>query len=368
MKNTKNNTRNLPLVVTILTALFIVFFMVGFFGGRFYYDRKSSNFTGTAEIFVYPNMNISDVVEEFISKDVVKNPASLKRALRSEGLLSGKDRAGDCPLKPGHYTISASNSSMYVARMIKNGWQSPVNLVLAGSIRSRGALARKISRQMMLDSLDVINALRDSALMAEYGFSVENEFALFMPDSYQMYWTDSMRDILDKQKSAYDAFWTSGNLDKAKAQGLTKMEVSTLASIVRCESNHIPEYPYIAGVYLNRLHIGMKLQADPTIAYCYDFNLNRVMKKHLTIESPYNTYKYIGLPPAPICVPGKDAMNAVLNPQGGKDLYFCASPNFNGTHIFASTYSEHLKNARAFQKALTARLKAKAEATASAGN
>lgn len=210
----------------------------------------------------------------------------------------------------------------------------------------------------MMDSLTVMNALRDSALLSKYGFTSENVFALFMPDTYQVYWTDSINVILDKQKSAYDSFWTEDNVKKAKAQGLTKMEVSTLASIVRCESNHIPEYPLIAGVYLNRLHKGMKLQADPTIAYCYEFTLNRILRKHLKYDSPYNTYMYVGLPPAPICVPGKDAMEAVLNPQGGKDLFFCASPDFNGTHLFAATYSDHLKNARAFQKALTAKLKA----------
>ena len=170
-----------------------------------------------------------------------------------------------------------------------------------------------------------------------------------------------MEVVLDKQKAAYDAFWTDANKEKAKVQGLTEMEVSVLASIVRGESNHVPEYPMIAGVYLNRLHRGMKLQADPTIAFCYDYTLNRILKNHLKVESPYNTYMNYGLPPAPICVPGKDAMNAVLNPQGGNDLYFCASPDFNGTHLFAATYSEHLRNARAFQRALTAKLKANAE-------
>lgn len=245
--------------------------------------------------------------------------------------------------------------------MLKGGWQTPVNLVLSGSMRLKRVIAKKISNQMMMDTLTVLNALRDSALLSRYGFAPDNVFALFMPDTYQVYWTDSMEVVLDKQKAAYDAFWTDANKEKAKVQGLTEMEVSVLASIVRGESNHVPEYPMIAGVYLNRLHRGMKLQADPTIAFCYDYTLNRIMKKHLKVESPYNTYMNYGLPPAPICVPGKDAMNAVLNPQGGNDLFFCASPDFNGTHLFAATYSEHLKNARAFQRALAAKLQANAE-------
>ena len=246
--------------------------------------------------------------------------------------------------------------------MLKNGWQTPVNLVLSGSIRLRGTLARKISSQMLMDSLTVMNALQDSALLAGYGFTPENVFGLFIPDTYQVYWTDSMNVVLDKQKAAFDSFWTDENKQKAKAQGLTEMEVVTLASIVRGESNYVPEYPLIAGVYLNRLHVGMKLQADPTVAFCFDYTLNRILKKHTRVESPYNTYMNSGLPPAPICSPGRDAMNAVLNPKGGKDLYFCASTDFNGSHLFAATYSEHLKNARAFQRALTAKLAAKAAA------
>jgi len=137
--------------------------------------------------------------------------------------------------------------------------------------------------------------------------------------------------------------------------------VSTLASIVKGESRYKPELPKIAGVYLNRLNIGMKLQADPTVAFCYDYTLNRILNRHLTIDSPYNTYKYHGLPPGPICVPDREYLEAVLNPDyGGGNIYFCADPSFNGSHRFAKTWAEHKANAIAFQRALTARNKAKA--------
>ena len=126
-----------------------------------------------------------------------------------------------------------------------------------------------------------------------------------------------------------------------------------LASIVNGETNHVPEMPSVAGVYLNRLHKGMKLQADPTVAFCLDYSVNRILKKHLEIDSPYNTYLYAGLPPAPICVPSRAALEAVLNPDSHGYLYFCASPDFDGTHRFAATYAEHLRNARAYQQALT---------------
>lgn len=326
----------------------------GFIFGRKYVDHKFPNFSDNAEIYVYPNMNNEDVCNELINKGIVIRPNGLRRAFNEEKLLPVN--AGAIRIKPGHYIVSSSNSSIYVARMLKNGWQTPINLVLSGTIRQRSALASRISRQMLMDSVTVINVLRDSALLAGYGFTPENVFGLIIPDSYQVYWTDSMKEILDKQKAAWDAFWTPQNMEKAKVQGLTENEVAIVASIVRGESNYVPEYPKIAGVYLNRLHQGMKLQADPTVAFCYDYKLNRILKKHLTVDSPYNTYMHEGLPPAPINVPGRDAMNAVLNPEGGNYLYFCASPDFNGSHRFAATYSEHLKNAREFQSALNKRL------------
>lgn len=239
-------------------------------------------------------MTNADVLEEVIEKCDPVWKASVRRSFRKEGLVKSGEK-GYRKCKTGHYVISEQNSSIYVARMLKNGWQTPVNLVLSGSIRQRSALARKISSQMLLDSLSVIDALGDSALLSKYGFNRENVFGLIMPDTYKVYWTDSMNVILDKQKAAWDAFWTEENLTKAKIQGLTPMEVSTLASIVRSESNYVPEYPMIASVYLNRLHKGMKLQADPTVAFCYDYTLNRILKAHLKVDSPYNTYKHAGL-------------------------------------------------------------------------
>lgn len=341
--------------------------VAAFFAGREYLDRRCSDFTGNAEIYIYPAMNVADVLETLDAKGIVKRRGSIVRSLRRENLCRRGLLPGSAELKPGHYTVSAGVSARYFARMIRNGWQTPVNLVLSGSMRQKRGLARKISSQMMMDTLTVMDALRDSAVLAGYGFTPENVFALFMPDTYQVYWTDSMKVVLDRQKAAYDAFWTDENKKKAEIQGLSPMEVSVLASIVRSESNHVPEYPLIAGVYLNRLHLGMKLQADPTIAFCYGYTLNRIMKKHLKVDSPYNTYMHEGLPPAPICVPGRDAMDAVLNPQGGRDLFFCASPEFDGTHIFAATYSEHLKNARAFQKALNVRLREREKAASGRG-
>ena len=170
-----------------------------------------------------------------------------------------------------------------------------------------------------------------------------------------MYWTASVKDIFDRLKKEYDIFWSEERLSKAKELKLSPLEVSVVASIVSGETIRDFEYPMIAGVYLNRYRKGMKLQADPTVAFCFNYEPDRILKKHLAIDSPYNTYKYKGLPPAPINVPPKACVDAVLDPDRHGYLYFCASPEFDGTHRFAASYKEHTKNARAFQRALTAK-------------
>ena len=207
----KKSARNS--VIASLAVLLALAAAAGFIVGRKYVDRKLPNFSGGMEIYVYPKMNALDIVEELVDSGIVIRPRSLERAFREEGLLPISPEASR--IQPGHYTISTSNTSTYVARMLKGGWQTPVNLVISGAIRKRGDLARKISRQMLLDSADVMAALKDSALLAGYGFTPENVFGLIIPDTYEVYWTDSMRTVLDKNKAALDAFWTEENRAKA---------------------------------------------------------------------------------------------------------------------------------------------------------
>lgn len=308
-----------------------------------YVDNKRPNFKEDVEIYVREGDTAEDVLAQ-IPDGSVKDSRSLERSLRAN--------ISDDRLLPGHYVAEAGKPSVYLPRMLANGWQTPVNLVLSGTMRSKEVIARKIAGQMMIDSAAVYSALNDDALLGKFGFTSRNAFSLIIPDTYQMYWTASAEDIFTKLKSAYDAFWTAENIEKAKKQGLSKEEVSVLASIVKAESNHEPEYPSIAGVYLNRLKQGMRLQADPTVAFCYGYKLNRILYSHLQVDSPYNTYLHEGLPPGPICVPDRASLEAVLNPDRHGYLYFCASPEMDGTHRFAKTLSEHNRNARAFQRAL----------------
>ena len=326
----------------------------GIVAGRYYVDNKKSNMTERYVLYVYPDMTAAQVQDSLLARAGVLRPKSLDRCFEKMEVASA--------IKPGRYVIDKDMTSIYVARMLVFGWQTPQNMTLSGTIRSKARLAQKISSQMMVDSLAVDTALNDSEFLASYGFTPENVFAMILPDTYQMFWTASVKEIFDRLKKEYDAFWTEERLAKAKAQKLTPMQVSVLASIVSGETLKNFEYPVIAGVYLNRYRKGMKLQADPTVCFCFDYKLDRVLKKHLTVDSPYNTYKYAGLPPAPINVPPKACLEAVLEPASHKYIYFCASPAFDGTHRFAVSYTDHLKNARAFQRELTARRKARAAA------
>mgnify|MGYP003499336534 FL=1 len=347
-------TKKVKITVAVLAVLAAMAAVAGVVAGRYYIDNKKPNFTEKYVLYVYPDMTAAQVQDSLMARAGVVRPKSVGRCFEKMEVAS--------KMKPGRYVIENTATSIYVARMLVFGWQTPQNMTLSGTIRTKGRLAQKIASQMMVDSLAVDTALNDPDFLAGYGFTPENALAMILPDTYQMYWTASVEEIFDRFKKEYDAFWTDARKDKAKKQGLTPMQVSVMASIVSGETLKSFEYPVIAGVYLNRYRKGMKLQADPTVCFCFDYKLDRVLKKHLTIDSPYNTYKYVGLPPAPINVPPKACLEAVLDPAEHKYIYFCASPAFDGTHRFAVGYGAHLKNARAFQRELTARRKARAAA------
>lgn len=336
--------------ISVFAVLAVLSGTAGFVAGRYFSDNRRPNFSNDYVLHVYPEMTAQDVMDSLVAGAGVLRPKSLERTFRKMEVEQN--------LKPGRYVVDKSSTSIYVARMVVFGWQTPQNLTLSGTIRSKGVLAKKIGMQMMVDSASVHAALEDDEFLSQYGFSSEDIFAMILPDTYQMYWTADVKAIFDRLKKEYDAFWTPERLSKADAQGLTRKQVSVVASIVSGETLKPFEYPVIAGVYLNRYRKGMKLQADPTVCFCYDYKLDRVLKKHLQIDSPYNTYRYAGLPPAPINVPPKACIDAVLDPDRHGYMYFCASPDFDGTHRFAVRYSDHLKNARAFQRELTARRKA----------
>ena len=340
------------IILSVAAVVLIVLGMIFIPMGLTYYNvRRKPNFSKDYTLYVYPDM----------TKDQVMDSLASGARMKDRGLMDAAFEAVEGELKPGKYNVSPSDS-IYVARMLTLGWQTPHKLTLSGTMRNKGVIAKKISNQMMVDSAAVASVLADPDFLAGYGFTPEDVFGMILPDTYEMYWTATIEEIFDRLKAEYDAFWTPERLAKAKEQNLTQKQVSVVASIVSGETLKDFEYPQIAGVYLNRYRKGMKLQADPTVCFCYDYTLDRVLKKHLTIDYPYNTYKYAGLPPAPINVPPKACLDAVLNPDKHGYIYFCASAAFDGTHKFAVGYKEHMKNAREFQRALTKRNKEKAKA------
>lgn len=344
-------TVRLKISLWVLAVMAVLAGVGGFVLGRYYSDNRKPNFSKEYVLYVRPGTDVQEVMDSLQSGAGVLRPKSIERTFRKMDVAAA--------MKPGRYVVEPSATSIYVARMLVYGWQTPQMMTLSGTIRSKGRIAKKISTQMMVDSASVASALDSAEFLERYGFTPENVFAMILPDTYEMYWTASVVEIFDRLHKEYESFWTPERDAKAKAQGLSRMDVAILASIVSGETLKDFEYPKIAGVYLNRYKKGMKLQADPTVCFCFDYKLDRVLKKHLTVDSPYNTYKYAGLPPAPINVPPKACLDALLNPDSHGYIYFCASPAFDGTHRFAVTYSEHLKNARAFQRELTARRKAK---------
>ena len=213
-----------------------------------FYDRKVPNFSGTYEFFVRPGMEPSDVVDTLLKSGVVLNRKSLSRTL--EPLRS---------MKVGHYTVDAKSSSKYVSRMLANGWQTPVNLTLSGTIRTPQILARKIGNQMLVDSAAVAEFALSEDSLARYGITPALLFTIVIPDTYQVLWTSSVSEIFDRFKKEADAYWTDQRVELARKQGLTPVGVATLASIVDGETQYGPEQPTVAGVYLNRLRIGMLL-------------------------------------------------------------------------------------------------------------
>lgn len=257
-------------------------------------------------------------------------------------------------VKPGLYNIEPKMTNRELVRLLRSGQQTPVNITF-NNVRTDEDLAEKITRNLEIESTEFLQILQDSVYAAKFGFNKQTVLSLFIPNTYEVYWNITAIDLFDRMYKEYNRFWTEERKAKASKLGLDPVEASTLASIVQAETAKADERPKVAGVYLNRLRINMPLQADPTLIYALgDFEIKRVLNIHKEIESPYNTYKYTGLPPGPINLPDISALEAVLNPQKHSYLYFCAKEDFSGYHAFATNLRDHMNNARRYQQALNA--------------
>ena len=258
-------------------------------------------------------------------------------------------------IRTGRYAIHPGEGALMVFRHLKNGQQTPVSLTIP-EVRTIDRLAGALARKLMLDSADVAIHLSDSAYCARWGYDTASVAALFVPNTYDIYWNVGLDRLMERMEKENQKFWNDERRGKAEAMGMTPVEVATMASIIDEETANNAEKPMIAGMYYNRLKAGMPLQADPTIKFALkDFALRRIYHNLLYIDSPYNTYRYEGLPPGPIKIASIAGIDAVLNHVEHDYLYMCAKEDFSGTHNFARTYQEHLQNAARYTKALNER-------------
>jgi UPF0755 protein len=258
-------------------------------------------------------------------------------------------------IHPGRYLIEAPMSNNQLINLIRSGKQSPVRVSFTKS-RTKEDLSGKISRFIEADSLFLLNAIRNDSLIASYGFNKNTILSVFIPNSYDFYWNTSAESFLKRMAVEYNKFWKNNREKKADKIGMSKVEVSTLASIVEEETNMVNEKATIAGVYINRIKRNIPLQADPTIKFALgNFELRRILTRDLKINSPFNTYINTGLPPGPICTPSISSIDAVLNYEAHNYLYFCAKDDFSGYHSFSKTLREHNINAKKYHRALNSK-------------
>ncbi len=256
-------------------------------------------------------------------------------------------------VKPGLYVLDPKMTNLELVRKLRSGNQTPVRVTF-NNVRTKEDLAEKITTNLEVDKDQFLALLTDSVYIRKFDFDEETVMSMFVPNTYELWWNTSAEGLFDRMYKEYQSFWTEDRKAKAAALGLNQKEVSTLASIVQAESQQkADERPIIAGLYLNRLRINMPLQADPTLVFAVgDFEIKRVLNVHKEIESPYNTYKFTGLPPGPINLPDIKSLDAVLNAEKHTYLYMCAKDDFSGYHAFASDLAQHNANARRYQAAL----------------
>lgn len=252
--------------------------------------------------------------------------------------------------EPGHYRFPEQIGDRELIERLKYGHQTPVRITWNNFARTREDLAGKVTNHLLMDSTTLLRLLEDDAFLAPYGFNRETSRCLFIPNTYEVYWNITPEQLFNRMQREYNAFWNNERRAKADSIGLTPIEIAIVASIVEGESTNKRELPLIASLYLNRVRKGMLLQACPTVKYAVgDFKLKRILYRHLATDSPYNTYKYPGLPPGPIRCPAPATIDIVLNAPKTDYLYMCASPELNNTHIFSSSYGSHSVAARQYR-------------------
>lgn len=330
----------------IFFAIVLIILIAGAFIGFKFFGPATA--TPAGEFFyIKTGATYADVKNELVEKKYINSSTWFdytKKILRYN------------KIKPGRYKITKGMNLFKLVRMLRSGDQSKLNLVIT-KVRTREDLARKTGNMFEFDSLQMITLLNNNEKLKEYGLDTNTVMAVVMPYTYSEVWNSTPESVFEQFYAAYKKFWTAERKTKADSLHLSPLEVSTIASIVEEETNKKEDKYNVASTYLNRIRIGMKLQADPTVKFAMkNFSLKRVTGVHLKTDSRFNTYMYAGIPPGPICTPSIESIDAVLDAPKSDYLYFVASHKFDGSSIFTSNYNDHLKYARMYQQELTKRM------------
>ena len=332
----------------IIALVLVIIVLLGFTAVNYYFKYFGPNVTDKQEyLYIHTGATYDEVLKTIQQQDLVKDTPSFNWAAVNMNYAKR--------VKPGRYRLHPGMSNRKFINMLASGTQEPVQLEFHG-LRQKEQFAGFVSKKIEPDSVSIIRLLDSASYVAQYGFTTDNVYTMFMPNSYQLYWNTSPDKFFKRMYANYEKFWTPERKKQAAALNLSLPQVSILASIVDAEALHDDEMPAVAGLYLNRLKRGIKLDADPTVIFALnDFTIKRVLNRDLSYNSPYNTYLYKGLPPGPIMMPSVNAVKAVLNYQKNDYLYMCAKADFSGYHAFATNVTDHLVNAHKFQQALNDR-------------
>ncbi|HML58875.1 MAG TPA: endolytic transglycosylase MltG [Ferruginibacter sp.] len=332
----------LLLIILVLSALFIAWKILG----------PTVHAPEGKYLYIRSNHNMDSLKQTLIQEKILSSTFYFDR-VRNISRVNFKN------VKPGRYKIEDGSNLIDLIRKLKRGQQEPVRFVI-NKLRTKEDLASRIGRNFECDSTQAMHYLLNNDSLKKWNLDTNTVMTAVIPNTYLLHWNGSFTQILNRLKYEQEKFWNEERLAQAQQLKLTPVQVYTLASIVEEETNKKEDKGKIASVYLNRYRKGMKLQADPTVKYALrGFDIKRVYHKHLTVASPYNTYYATGLPPGPICTPSPQTIDEVLNSPETPYLFFVAKPTFDGFSNFAKDYNEHMKFARAYQKALDSLMQSK---------
>ena len=346
-RRTKRSAKMIRSSVLLIFGGLVVMVLVVF---RFYGNIFETNVEMNKDHVIHyiaSGDDFSDVMEGLEEEGILMKTASFRWVAAKKGY--------DTAVKPGRYKIRNGISNNELVNLLRSGNQDPV-MVVFNNVRTLEQVAGKVSRYLELDSAAFADYMTDNALPGEYGLERSNFTTMFIPDTYEFFWTTTPEEFCKRMAREYKKFWGGERDRKAEKMGMSRTEVVTLASIVDEEALFDDENSRVAGLYMNRIRKGIPLQADPTLKFALgDFTVKRILNEDKKIDSPYNTYKYRGLPPGPISIPSVSAIDGVLNYEKNSYLYMCAKADFSGYHAFAKNLSQHNKNARAYHRAMNRR-------------